>query len=182
MVGVIVVFPGKDNGASIRNLLVRYGTKVTAVCTTGAKALQHADTVDEGVVVCGYKMRDMMYTELREYLPEEFEMLLIASPGKWAGEVTDGVVCLPIPLKVYDFINTVETLLKSIERRRRKRKMGRKERGFEQRAVITKAKGLLMERNHMSEEEAHRYLQKCSMESGTNMAETAEKALRVMTE
>lgn len=31
-----------------------------------------------------------------------------------------------------------------------------------------------MERNNMSEGEAHRYLQKNSMDSGTNMVETAE--------
>ena len=37
-----------------------------------------------------------------------------------------------------------------------------------------------MERNHMSEEEAHRYLQKNSMDSGTNMAETARKVLSIM--
>ena len=115
MVGIIVVFPSRENAISIRNLLVRYGTDVTGVCTTGAKALQYADAVDEGVVVCGYKMKDMMFTELREYLPEEFEMLLIASPEKWTGEEADGMVCLPVPLKVYDLINTMEMLLKSIE-------------------------------------------------------------------
>ena len=38
---------------------------------------------------------------------------------------------------------------------------------------MQEAKELLMARNHMSEEEAHRYLQKCSMDSGTNMVETA---------
>ena len=39
---------------------------------------------------------------------------------------------------------------------------------------------VLMERNNMSEEEAHRYLQKCSMESGTNMVETAHMVLTIM--
>ncbi len=182
MVGIIVVFPSKDNAVNIRNLLVRYGIDVMGVCTTGAKTLQYADAVDEGIVVCGYKMKDMMYTELREYLPEDFEMLLIASPEKWAGEASKGVVCLPMPLKVYDLMNTVEMLLKSMERRRRKRKMEQKNRNPKQREVIEKAKGLLMERNHMSEEEAHRYIQKCSMESGTNMVETAEMVLSVMSE
>ena len=186
MVGIIVVFPSKDNAVSIRNLLVRYGTDVAGVCTTGAKALQYTDAVDEGVVVCGYKMKDMMYTELREYLPEDFEMLLIASPKKWAGEKTEGVVCLPMPFKAYDLINTMEMLLKAMELRRRKRKMvrkmERKNRDPKQREVIAKAKLLLMDRNHMLEEEAHRYLQKCSMESGTNMAETAEMVLSVMAE
>lgn len=38
-----------------------------------------------------------------------------------------------------------------------------------------------MSRNGMSEEEAHRYLQKSSMDSGTNMVETAEMILSVMT-
>ena len=39
--------------------------------------------------------------------------------------------------------------------------------------LIKDAKALLMERNNMSEEEAHRYMQKVSMDSGNNMVETA---------
>ena len=182
MVGIIVVFPSKENAVNVRNLLARYGMEAVGVCTTGAKALQYADAVDEGIVVCGYKMKDMMYTELREYLPKDFEMLLIASPEKWAGESMDGVVCLSMPLKVYDLMNTMEMLLQTMERRRRKRKAERKNRNPKQREVIARAKELLMNRNHMSEEEAHRYLQKCSMESGTNMVETAEMVLCVMAE
>lgn len=182
MIGIIVVFPSKDNAVSIRNLLVRYGMDVTGVCTTGAKALQYADTADEGIVVCGYKLKDMMYTELREYLPEDFEMLLVASPEKWAGNDTDKVMCLPMPLKVYDLVSTVDMLVKTVERRQKRRKEERKIRSPVQKKAITMAKELLMNRNHMSEEEAHRYLQKCSMESGTNMAETAEMVLSVMSE
>ena len=34
-----------------------------------------------------------------------------------------------------------------------------------------------MERNRLTEEEAHRYIQKCSMDSGNHMAETAEMIL-----
>ena len=60
MVGIIVVFPNKDNAANIRNLLVRGGMEVTGVCTTGAQALNYADAADDGIVVCGYKMKDMM--------------------------------------------------------------------------------------------------------------------------
>ena len=70
MVGIIVVFPNKDNATNIRNLLVRAGLNVTGVCTTGAQAMNYADSVDEGIIVCGYKLKDMMYSELREYLPD----------------------------------------------------------------------------------------------------------------
>ncbi len=34
-----------------------------------------------------------------------------------------------------------------------------------------------MVRNHLTEEEAHKYLQKCSMDSGTNLVETAAMVL-----
>ena len=46
--------------------------------------------------------------------------------------------------------------------------------------VIRKAKEVLMERSYMTEAEAHRYIQKCSMDSGNNMAETARMVLEIM--
>ena len=39
---------------------------------------------------------------------------------------------------------------------------------------------LLMERNHLTEEEAHRYIQKSSMDNGTNMVETAQMILTLL--
>lgn len=53
MAGVIVVFPKSDDAKSIRNLLVRNGYDVAAVCTSGAQALSAADRIGSGVVVCG---------------------------------------------------------------------------------------------------------------------------------
>ena len=44
----------------------------------------------------------------------------------------------------------------------------------------THLKRLLMEKNQMTEEEAYRHIQKCSMDSGTNMVETAQMLLMLM--
>ena len=49
-----------------------------------------------------------------------------------------------------------------------------RERSQEEQETIRKAKELLMERHKMTEPEAHKYLQKCSMDSGTGIVETAE--------
>lgn len=182
MSNIVVVFPKREAAANIRNILVRGGFVVTGACTTGAQAIQYADTLDEGIVVCGYKMPDMLYTELRDYLPNSFEMLLIASPDKWADGEAEGVVGLSMPIKVYDLINTMEMMTRTIQKRRKKRKEALKNRNKEQQEIILRAKELLMDRNNMSEEEAHRYLQKSSMDSGTNMVETAEMVLSIMTE
>lgn len=180
---IIVAFPKRENAASIRNILVRSGMEVSAVCLTGAAVLQNADTWDEGLVICGFRMQDMQYTRLRELLPEKFEMLLVASPDRWMdGSLPDGVIGLPMPIKVYDLINSVDMIVQAMESRRRKRKKQTRERSAGDREIVERAKALLMERNHMSEEEAHRYLQKCSMESGTNMVETAQMILTIMNE
>ena len=182
MAEVIVAFPKRENAANIRNILVRGGFSVIGVCTTGAQALQYTELLDGGIVVCGYRLPDMLYTKLREYLPPEFEMLLAASPDKWQGETMEGVVGLPMPLKVYDLMNTMEMIQQAMDRRRRKRKKERRTKNPEQQKIIRGAKELLMTRNHMSEDEAHRYLQKCSMDSGTNLVETAEMVLSIMAE
>lgn len=92
MAGVIVVFPKSDDAKSIRNLLVRNGYDVAAVCTSGAQALSAADRIGSGVVVCGYKYPDMLYEELYENVMPSFAMLLLAS-GRALGEgVAEGVV------------------------------------------------------------------------------------------
>lgn len=73
-------------------------------------------------------------------------------------------------------------MLQSMDRRRKKRRKELKNRDPKQQETIRKAKELLMTRNNMSEEEAHRYLQKSSMDSGANMVETAEMVLSIMAE
>lgn len=180
MSSIIVVFPRREVAVNIRNILMKGGIETAGSFTTGAQALQCADLMDEGIVVCGYHLPDMMYTELRECLPDTFELLLIASPDKWGDESVKGVVKLAMPLKIYDLLNTVEMMLQAMWRRKQKRREERKNRNPQQKALIEQAKALLMERNHMSEEEAHRYLQKSSMDSGTNILEMAQMVLTVM--
>lgn len=72
-------------------------------------------------------------------------------------------------------------VLAQLERRFRKNKRPQK-RSQREENYIRNAKFLLMERNHLSEEEAHRYIQKSSMDSGTNMVETAQMILMLMFE
>ena len=73
-----------------------------------------------------------------------------------------------------DLINTVEMMLYQLDRKIKKQKSKPKKRSVEEQKEIDRAKKMLMERNNMTEQEAFRYIQKCSMDSGTNMAETAQ--------
>ena len=126
-------------------------------------------------------MTDMIYSQLHDDLPFGFEMLLMASQQILGGGMVDKeIMCLSMPLKVHDLINTVDMMIQTIERRKRKQRLKPRERNPEEVALIKQAKEILMNRNHMTEEEAHRYIQKCSMDSGTNMVETAQMVLTMM--
>lgn len=179
MISIVVVFPKLEDSKAIRSLFVRHGYDVAAVCTSGDQAMTVIDNLDYGIVVCGYKFNDMMYSELKSNLPKTFEMLLIASQTRINDGIAEGVVSVVMPIKTYDLMNTVEMLIESIDRRRKKMRSRPRERNDEDRKCIEEAKRLLMERNNMLESEAHRYIQKNSMDSGTNMVETAQMILQI---
>ena len=180
MANIIVVFPKQEDAKALRNLLVRNGFQVIAVCTTGAQALTSIEELNDGIVVCGYRYADMRYAELNGYLPEGFQMLLVASQQYWGECTADNLVCVSMPLKLHDLIDTLSMLEEAQNRRRRKLRNQVKKRGSEDQAIIEEAKRILMERNNMTEAEAHRYIQKTSMDSATNMIETAQMVIHIM--
>lgn len=180
MTNILIVFPKIENGRSIKSILVRSGYSVTAVCTTGTQALTYIEEWDSGIIVCGYSLTDMMYGELHAYLRPEFQMLVITSPQRCGELSADNLLYLPMPFKTNEVLNTVEMMVQAYIRRKRRQRQQPKVRNEEEQRIISEAKKLLMERNHMTEAEAHRYLQKTSMDSGTNLVETAQMVLSIM--
>lgn len=181
MINIIVVFPGEKDTQTIKSLLGRNGYPVIGTCTSGAQAIQMMGRLSEGIVLCGYKYTDMHYSELYGYLPPHFKMLLAASPHILAECSQRDIVRLSLPLKLHDLVNTLEMMTATIERRKkRQRKAAPPKRSEDEQKTIDAAKKLLMERNDMSEDEAHRYLQKSSMETGNNLADTAAMLFQLM--
>lgn len=180
MLSIIIAFPKIEDAMSIKNALVRNGYEVNATCTTGAQVIGTANELDDGIVICGYRFSDMHYSELSNYLPKGFEMLLIASATKLEECTDNNIVCLSMPIKMQDLLNTLQMMSFNYSKRKKKDKDKPRPRSEADKSVITKAKLILMERNNMTEEEAHRYIQKNSMDSGTNMVEMAEMILSLM--
>lgn len=180
MANVIVAFSKPEDVKSIKNILMRSGFQVIAACNSGAQTLACVEDLSSGIIVCGYRLMDMVFSELHENLPPEFPMLMVSSPNKWTSRMPEDIVCLPMPLKVHDLVSTLEMMAQSQSRRKRKQRQQPKQRSEEERTIMVQAKNLLIERNNMTEEEAHRYIQKCSMDSGTNLVETAQMVISLI--
>ena len=167
---IVIALPKIDDAKKIRTILNRHGFSVAAVCSTASTALASMSELDGGILICGYKLTDRYYRDVLEDIPSYFEMLLLAS----------GRVIAEAPTSVLTVENTVDMMLSQIERRLKKEKKKPKTRSWKEQNYISNAKFLLMERNHLSEEDAYRYIQKCSMDSGTNMVETAQMVLMLL--
>lgn len=181
MGSIIIVFPKIEDAKRIRLMLMRYGLETAAVCTTASNVLSGVHHMDSGVVICSYRLPDMHYSQLAKYLPEYFEMLLLTAASE-AGNCPEEIMSLTYPVKPNDLAGTVEMMLAQLDRRLKKRKTLPKKRTQQEQNYINNAKWVLMERNNMTEQEAFRYIQKCSMDSGTNMVETAQMILMLIYE
>ena len=180
MANVIVAMSKAEDAKKIGDIINRYNLGNVTVCTSASAALSNAVNLDNGVIICGHKIKDMHYSLLKEYMPPDFSLLLLA-PLTEMDYVPSDIMVVTYPLKVSDLINTVDMMLEQI-RRRLKKKSGPRKRTPEEQKYIDDAKALLMERNHMTEPEAFRYIQKCSMDSGTNLVETAQMVLLLISE
>ncbi len=180
MSNIVIAFPKKETAQNVKRILSQSGYSVQAVCTTGAQALASVNNLENGILICGSRFVDMMYMEIHDYLPPEFQMLLIASPASVQEREVENLVCLVLPMKVHELLQTIEMMEGEIHRRRKRMRKVPRQRSEEERQIIDKAKALLMERNKFSEEEAHRYIQKRSMENGTGLVEVSQMILSLM--
>ncbi len=179
MNNVIVVFPKKENATQIRNILVHNGIEVFEVCTSGAQVIQCSESLSDGIIISGYRMCDIMYSELKECLPSSFEMILISSKQRGEAEDIEGVTSLATPIKPHELINTMWMIHNKTDSSRRAQ--GKKRtRTKEQSAILDKAKALLIKRKRITEDEAHKYLQKVSMSNGCSLVDAAYMTLSIL--
>lgn len=181
MVNIIVVFSSQKDAVNIRNLLVRHGHTVIAVCTSGSSVNQTIDQMEgsDGIVISGFRYPDMTYSDLLGNLPDTYQMVVMALPGNLERIYEYNVVKISMPVKAYDLFSTLQAIETTIMRRRKKRREKPKERTSAEKALLEHAKSVLMKAKNMTELEAHRYMQKCSMNNGTNLVETAQMVIEI---
>lgn len=179
MVGIIIACPEIENAGTIKSKLLRSGYRVCGICSSGARVLELADRMEAGIVIGEYQLTDMLFSELREILPATFEMLLIAPAYRLAGNSGGHIMSLQTPFQQQELLGTIALMVNSIENKKNNKKAGKEpaNRQPKEKKLLNEAKALLMSRNNMTEDEAHRYIQKYSMDNSTSLQETARMLL-----
>ncbi|MCR5083390.1 MAG: ANTAR domain-containing protein [Parasporobacterium sp.] len=181
MASIIVATPKSNDANRIADTLRKHGMEQVSAVSLGADVLSHANNADYGIVICTKRLNDLSYRELVGYLPDYFEMILLDSGDEYTGDL-EHVVRVILPFKYADLINTIEMLEEMLYRRVRKKFKKPKARSPEDEKTLNEAKAVLMERNNMTEPESYRYIQKCSMDTGRSLVETAQMILMLNTD
>lgn len=170
MDNIIVVFANEEARRRIRSLLDTGGYRANAVCSSGAEAIRAVRTLGGGVVVCGFRLGDMTANHLGANLLGLAALLVVSSAANLDLCEGENLFRLASPVSRADFFAMLDLLFRKLRRPSGKR-------GEEDRAIIQRAKEILMNVNRMTEAEAHRFLQKRSMDTGAKLIETAQTVI-----
>ena len=171
---IIVAFESEKTALRVKELLEGGGAAACLVCRTADQVRRAINKLPVPAVVCGYKLGDQTAELFFEDLPPSCAMLVLAHQDRLDLLGNDDIFRLPSPVSRGDLLAAVRLLLQV---GRRMERYGRPCHSGEDRRLIDRAKALLMDRHGITEEQAHYYLQKKSMDSRTKLAQTARLVL-----
>lgn len=171
---VIIAFESENSRSRVKDVLEREGITPSVCLASGAGALRAVLQMGGGVIVSGFKLSDMSAIELAASLPENCILLVVAPVVQMNLYYGDNVFKVAAPVSRSDLAASVRMLMQFDHRKSKKPLPMRTE---DDNLVIANAKLLLMERNHMLEDEAHRFMQKKSMYSGFRLVDIAKQIL-----
>ena len=102
-------------------------------------------------------------------------MLMVAPQVRLELNENEGIFKLQSPVRRGELLASVRMLVQF--QRYIPREKGPARRDEEERKLIAQAKAVLMDRHGMTEEQAHRFLQKQSMDNGAKLTDTARLVL-----
>ena len=179
MVRTIVAFEREDTRSKIAQLLEKAGIGVRYCHQSGAEVIRSVRRMGGGVVVCGHRLSDMPVDRLAHELQGQACFLVLAKPTQLDLCEDPSLFKLPSPISAVELRGALNVLIQMDEMAAREMIPQRSE---ADRELIDRAKACLMEGRGLTEDQAHRYLQRESMKTGERLAATARRVLASQTE
>lgn len=140
--------------------------------SSGAEVLKSVQRFGgKGVVVCGELLGDMYYTQLSAMLPDNYKILLLVKSGGGFYENSGNMAMLVLPFTSGNLHQTIQTLSLDLLPKKPIKRLSRE--------LVEEAKAILMGRNNMTEPQAHRFIQKRSMDTRTDINTVCEEIIKL---
>lgn len=171
---VVLAFEGSRTNERVRDIIEMAGLAECTICRSAGEVKRLAYQQQVSVVICGYKLQEETSQALLVDLPRSCSLLVIAMQSMLDMIDNEDIFKLTAPVSKGDLLASVRMLLQLGHRVER---YAPPKRPKEERELIERAKGVLIDRHSMTEAEAHRFLQKRSMDTGGKMVQIAQMIL-----
>lgn len=176
---VVIAVNNFETSEKLRNILSNAGYYIVAATKSGNELTRIVRSNDISIVLIGYKLSDMTIMDVYNNIGELTSFLAIVNEQHkdYIQEQTD-IFCITSPINNLILLNSIDMIIQS-ERRfgLYKKKINTLEQKIADRKFVDKAKGKLMKKEILSEEEAFRYIQKQAMDRRKTIREIADEIL-----
>lgn len=179
MSSIVVANSNPDFARKIASVFHANGLYVGGICVSGAQLIDFTRKhYHGGVVVSSVKLKDMPAVNLPRVIGPGYDFVFVVNPQFAGMSESIEYASLLMPLNRMDLIATVNMFLSLSEETPAsiEKKIGAGT--LDDKQIIRQAKNLLISRNNLTEPQAHRLIQKKSMDTGKKMIETAMIILR----
>lgn len=183
MKSVIIAFSNPLLASWATSILTRGGYSIEYSCKTGGEVARVADFCTSPVVVSGFQFTDMTAEDLIGVLNGRLAMITVVLPHQRDLVERTDMIVVPYPVNPLDLLQEIEEVEKLAAREAVTTgsevagKQRPNDRPAEEKLLILKAKSILMEKRQMTESQAHRFLQKSSMDKGLKLIDSARMVL-----
>lgn len=169
----------RQTSGKVEAILASIGVEPDRLCVTGEEVLREAQGAHV-LLLTTWRLEDMTGEELAERLGESAMVMMIV-PGDFeqSGEAAGGALLLRNPISP-DALKQAIRAMRHCQARMAalEAKAERLTRQLEERKLIDRAKGRLMDTMGMTEQQAHHHIQRRSMDSGRRIADVAQEILQ----
>lgn len=173
---IVIAFPSEYAIGKVLSMLDVSGMRASARCHSGAEVIRAVKTLRGAMVVCAFKLTDMTADTLAHHLSAEALVLVLARPAELALCEEEGLFKLPLPLHSGDFAASLRMLSQICDQRF---SLLYPKQEQENENLVRRAKAMLMHKGQMTEAQAHRFLQKKSMNTGMRLEDTAKLVIEM---
>ena len=170
---VVLAFSKDETAQKIKRMLDGSSYEVCLICHSASELIRSAAELDDIFVIMGYKLGDMLADDIAYDLNGAKVIAIVKAERRDMVENED-IFVVPLPINREQLVSSIEVFLGHIEK-----PLGKSQRTPEEQKIIEKAKLYLMEKYRMTEEQAHRFIQKRSMDNGSKFIDTARLILRI---
>lgn len=171
MARIVIASTSEPMLDQLTRLLASSGHTIFRSCRSEGELRRAMDACEDGIVILGGLLPGLHIDDLAWDYRQSMQLLLIGKPETMNRVETEGIFRLSVPASGQTILGAVEMLTQLHGMRLPKRRGSEKE-------TVEEAKALLMERENLTEAEAHRRIQQYAMNHGIKMYEYAAQILQ----